>query len=83
MTLLRGGDALFPAMAEALASARRSVWLATYLFHDDAAARAPVLADAFANDEIGAVWHVYREIAQRIPRKAYTRHASTLGEASR
>ena len=48
-----------------------------------AAARAPVLADAFANDEIGAVWHVYREIAQRISRKAYTRHASTLGEASR
>lgn len=39
MTLLRGGDALFPAMAEALASARRSVWLATYLFHDDAAAQ--------------------------------------------
>lgn len=40
-------------------------------------------ADAFANDEIGAVWHVYREIAQRIPRNAYTRHASTLGESLR
>ena len=39
--------------------------------------------DAFANDEIGAVWQVYREIAQRIPRKAFTRHASTLGDALR
>jgi|GEM_PF-2295164 len=38
---------------------------------------------AFANDEIGAVWHVYREIARRIPRNAYTRHASTLGAALR
>jgi hypothetical protein len=47
-----------------------------------AVARAPV-ADLFANDEIGAVWQVYREIARRIPRKAYTRHASTLGEALR
>ena len=34
--------------------------------------------DAFANDEIGAVWHVYREIATRIPRNAYTRHSSKL-----
>jgi hypothetical protein len=38
---------------------------------------------AFSNDETGAVWHLYREIAQRIPRKAYTRHASTLGETLR
>jgi hypothetical protein len=38
---------------------------------------------AFAEDEIGAVWHVYREIAQRIPRKAYTRHASMLGKPTR
>jgi hypothetical protein len=44
--------------------------------------RAPV-SDAFANDEIGAVWHVYREIAARIPRNSYTRHASTLGDALR
>ena len=49
---------------------------------DVAAARATV-ADAFANDEAGAVWHVYREIARRIPRNAYTRHASTLGAALR
>jgi len=46
------------------------------------AARAPV-AEAFANDEIGAVWHVYREIARRIPRNAYTRHMSKLGESLR
>ena len=38
---------------------------------------------AFAEDEIGAVWHVYREIARRIPRNAYTRHASRLGETLR
>ena len=37
---------------------------------------------AFSNDEVGAVWHVYREIAKRIPRNEYTRHASTLGTAS-
>jgi hypothetical protein len=36
-----------------------------------------------ATDEVGAVWHVYREIAQRIPRNAFTRHASTLGKAHR
>ena len=51
--------------------------------NDVAAARASVIADAFANDEIGAVWQVYREIARRIPRKAFTRHASTLGDALR
>ena len=49
---------------------------------DAAPVRAPV-ADAFANDEIGAVWQVYREIAARIPRNEYTRHASTLGDALR
>jgi hypothetical protein len=47
-----------------------------------AVARAQIV-DAFANDEIGAVWHVYREIARRIQRNAFTRHASTLGEALR
>jgi cardiolipin synthase len=36
--LLRGGDALFPAMIEAIAQARREIWLATYIFHDDPAA---------------------------------------------
>jgi len=46
--LLRGGDALFPAMAEAIAAARETVWLAAYIFHDDEAAAglATVLAAA-------------------------------------
>ena len=42
--LLQGGDELFPAMRAAINAARQSVWLATYIFHDDSAARA--LADA-------------------------------------
>lgn len=37
--LLRGGEALFPAMCEAIAKATHEVWLATYIFDDDAAAR--------------------------------------------
>lgn len=44
--LLRGGDALFPAMREAIAQARHEVWLATYIFHDDPCALA--LADVLA-----------------------------------
>jgi len=46
--LLRGGDALFPAMGAAITQARHTVWLATYIFHDDAVAQtlALVLADA-------------------------------------
>jgi len=46
--LLRGGDQLFPAMGAAIAAARRTVWLATYIFHDDAVAQtiALLLADA-------------------------------------
>ena len=42
--LLQGGDQLFPAMVAAMTQARREVWLATYIFHDDAAGRA--VADA-------------------------------------
>jgi cardiolipin synthase A/B len=38
--LLEGGDQLFPAMQQAIAEARHEVWLATYIFHDDAAALA-------------------------------------------
>ena len=38
VTLLTGGDELFPAMHTAIASAQREVWLATYIFHEDAAA---------------------------------------------
>jgi cardiolipin synthase len=44
--LLRGGDELFPAIAAAVAEARHEVWLATYIFHHDDAAR--TLAEALA-----------------------------------
>ena len=48
VTLLRGGDALFPAMCEAIDSARHEVWLATYIFHHDAAAVPSVVATLVA-----------------------------------
>jgi cardiolipin synthase len=35
VTLLRGGDALFPAMVEQIDAAEREVWLATYIFHSE------------------------------------------------
>jgi cardiolipin synthase len=38
VTLLRGGDSLFPAMRQAIAGALHEVWLAAYIFHDDATA---------------------------------------------
>jgi hypothetical protein len=38
---------------------------------------------ALVEDEVGAVAHVYREIARRIANNAFTRHASTLGDALR
>ena len=44
VTLLTGGDQLFPVMRAAIARAHHEVWLATYIFHDDGAARA--MADA-------------------------------------
>jgi len=44
--LLVGGDELFPAMIQAIEAARHDVWLATYIFHDDDAAR--VVADTLA-----------------------------------
>jgi cardiolipin synthase len=44
--LLRGGDALFPAMVDAIARARHEVCLATYIFHDDHSAEA--VAEALA-----------------------------------
>lgn len=46
--LLRGGDALFPAMQQAIAQAQREVWLASYIFHDDEAGLAMVQALARA-----------------------------------
>lgn len=44
VTLLRGGAQLFPAMRAAIDAAQREVWLATYIFNDDAEALA--VADA-------------------------------------
>jgi cardiolipin synthase len=44
VVLLQGGDELFPRMCAAIAAATREVWFATYIFHDDAAARG--VADA-------------------------------------
>ena len=52
--LLAGGDALFPAMCQAINAARHQVWLATYIFHDDAAAQA--VADALATAARRGVW---------------------------
>ncbi|MEY8688967.1 MAG: cardiolipin synthase ClsB [Leptothrix sp. (in: b-proteobacteria)] len=40
LQLLRGGDALFPAMVAAIDAAHTEVWLASYIFHDDASAAA-------------------------------------------
>jgi cardiolipin synthase len=36
--LLRGGDELFPAMRAAMAQATHEIWVATYIFNNDAAA---------------------------------------------
>jgi cardiolipin synthase len=36
VTLLSGGDELFPSLIDALAAAKVEVWLATYIFNDDA-----------------------------------------------
>jgi cardiolipin synthase len=46
LVLQRGGDELFAAMCAAMAQARHEVWLATYIFHHDASARA--VAEALA-----------------------------------
>ncbi|MGA0609842.1 cardiolipin synthase ClsB [Caldimonas sp. KR1-144] len=40
VVLLRGGDALFPEMVQAIGRALREVWLATYIFELDAAGQA-------------------------------------------
>ena len=42
--LLRGGDALFPQMIQGIHAARDEVWLATYIFHRDAAGEALLAA---------------------------------------
>lgn len=37
--LLRGGDALFPAMEQAIDRAEAEVWLASYIVHTDEASQ--------------------------------------------
>ncbi|MDT7835831.1 cardiolipin synthase ClsB [Aquabacterium sp. OR-4] len=54
VALQAGGDELFPAMLQAIAGARRQVWLATYIFHDDPAAQA--VAQALADAARRGVW---------------------------
>ena len=55
--LLEGGDAMFPRMHAAIASAQRDVWIATYILHDDPSAQALMqsLADCAAR---GVAVHV-------------------------
>jgi cardiolipin synthase len=50
VSLLRGGDQLFPAMHEAIERSRHQVWLASYIFYDDKAGQdmVAVLARAAA-----------------------------------
>jgi hypothetical protein len=61
---------------------------AAWQYHAHAhAAPAPIAAafdaEAAFTDRTGELSPVYREIARRIARDAYTRHASTLGDALR
>ena len=65
--LLTGGDELFPAICEAIDQARERVWLATYIFHADEAARrvAEALARAAA-----------RGVAVRVVVDGFGSHAS-------
>jgi cardiolipin synthase len=46
--LLSGGDSMFPAMIDAIERARHDVWLATYIFHEDATAQKVAAALAAA-----------------------------------
>ena len=54
VALLEGGDELFPAICSAVAAARHQVWLATYIFHDDATSQA--VATALADAARRGVW---------------------------
>lgn len=55
--LLQGGDELFPRMCQAINAAQREVWLATYIFHTDAAAHV-VQTALVAAAERGVAVHV-------------------------
>ena len=52
VTLLRGGDQLFPAQCARIARATEEVWLATYIFNEDEAGRA-LVAELRAADARG------------------------------
>ena len=54
LSLVAGGDELFPAMCAAIAAARHQVWLASYIFHDDPAAQC--VAQALAEAARRGVW---------------------------
>jgi hypothetical protein len=60
-----------------------ATWSVAFPTARERAPRDAVRLDLFAYDEVGAVAHVYREIASRIARKSFTTHASTLGDALR
>ena len=74
-TLMRGGTELFPAMLQAIRGARREIWLASYIFNNDALAFE--VADALAQaaqrgikvrvvvDGFGSK-HCRRELEQRL-----------------
>ncbi|MBI5721866.1 MAG: cardiolipin synthase ClsB [Burkholderiales bacterium] len=55
--LLEGGSELFPRMRAAIAEARREIWLATYIFHDDATATT-LLEDLCAAAARGVAVHI-------------------------
>ena len=55
--LLEGGEALFPRMCAAFATAEREIWLATYILHDDPTATAVMRALAEAAQR-GVAVHV-------------------------
>jgi cardiolipin synthase len=55
--LLEGGHELFPRMHAAIAQARREVWLATYIFHDDPTSTA-LLEDLCAAASRGVAVHL-------------------------
>jgi len=55
--LLEGGIELFPRMRAAIAAARREIWLATYIFHDDETSLA-LLEDLCAAAARGVAVHL-------------------------
>ena len=84
--LLQGGDELFPRMCAAIDAAAREVWLATYIFDDDDAARR--IADALvAAARRGVAVHVvvdgFGSMAKLPVLRAWLRDAGVLFEVFR